>query len=88
MTLHDLLTIGAQVKLERERAGLTQAQLAEHAGVTQPLVAAIEMNYDVKLGSVQRVANALGKLPGAKDLSFMPGAVAPETRPWKRTRAK
>ena len=88
MNLQELLTVGAQVKLERERAGLTQAQLAEKAGVTQPLIAAIEMNYDVKLGSMQRVANALGAHAGAKCLSFVPGATAPETRPWKRTRPK
>lgn len=50
----------ALLRAARQRAGLTQVQLAELLGVTQPTVAAAERSRDVTESLVTRWAKALG----------------------------
>ncbi len=77
-----VMTVGAQVKAARERAKLSQKQLAKLAKVTQPTVCALENNYDVKLSKVQAVVNALGQYQGG-DIPIQSGAPLPVSRPWE-----
>ena len=45
----------------RHRAGLTQSQVAERMGVTQPVVAKLEAGRsNVSIGTLQRYATAVG----------------------------
>jgi len=44
----------------RSRSGLTQAQVAERLGVSQPAVARIESGKNVSLKTLRRYARALG----------------------------
>lgn len=48
------------VWLARKHAGLTQAELAERAGVQQSLVARVERGRDVRLSTMSRLYAALG----------------------------
>lgn len=51
---------GARVRAQRERAGLTQAQLAERAGMTQPAIARLESgSHCPKPKTLERVRKAL-----------------------------
>jgi len=54
--------IGVMVKRARTAAGLTQAQLAERAGTTQPVVARIEGGkvFTTSLELLDRIARGLG----------------------------
>jgi len=47
----------------RERLGLTQAQLAARAGVHVATVTRIENGSDTYVGTVEKLAHALGKSP-------------------------
>lgn len=54
---------GARLKVLRERAGLTQQQLAEKAGLSIATISALERNlYDMRISSLQRIAGVLGKI--------------------------
>jgi len=55
-------TIAVMVKRARTGAGLTQAQLAERAGTTQPVIARIEggKTFTTSLELLDRLARALG----------------------------
>lgn len=56
-------TLGERIAAERQRAGLTQRQLAELVGIAQPTLANIEGGKrEVKFATVQAIAGAL-KLP-------------------------
>ena len=52
-------TFGQVIRAARERAGLSQAELAELCGVKQPAVAKWETSRSVTEDTVRRVAKAL-----------------------------
>ncbi len=53
--------LGARVRAERERLGLTQAELAERMGTTQPTVARLEAGgVTPSLDTLHRAAEGLG----------------------------
>jgi len=55
------LALGIRVRTERERRGITQSELAERMGTTQPSVARLEAGgVSPSLGTLHRVAGALG----------------------------
>ena len=57
----DVFELGARVRAERERLGLTQAELAERMGTTQPTVARVEAGgVTPSLDTLHRAAEALG----------------------------
>jgi transcriptional regulator with XRE-family HTH domain len=57
--------IGERLKDLRFRAGLTQQELADRAGVTQTTVARIERNaVQPEVTTIRKLARALGKTPG------------------------
>ncbi|MEV6923200.1 helix-turn-helix domain-containing protein [Dactylosporangium sp. NPDC051485] len=56
------LRLAAGLTALRERAGLTQAEVADRIGVSQPRVAAIERSSNVTLDLLERYVGAL--LPG------------------------
>lgn len=71
------LTLGQRVKMLREMRGLTQARLAEIAGVSRTLVSNLERNdyngsraADPTISTVYRLAGALYVPPAA----LLPGA--------------
>jgi ribosome-binding protein aMBF1 (putative translation factor) len=57
----DAVELGARVRTERERLGLTQTQLAERMDTTQPTIARLEAGgVTPSLDTLRRAANALG----------------------------
>ncbi len=50
------VAIARQIKLARERAGLTQAELARALGVTQPMIGRLESLKDKRLPSIELLA--------------------------------
>ncbi len=54
------MSLGSQLKDARNRQGLTQAELAERAGVSRPTVARVESGDDVSTATLEKVAAALG----------------------------
>lgn len=50
------------ILLARKSAGLTQAQLSERAGISQPNIARLESGkYNPSVEFLERIAKALGK---------------------------
>jgi DNA-binding XRE family transcriptional regulator len=47
--------------LAREEAGLTQAQLAQLAGVTQATISRIERGDNISFEKLSKIAHAMGK---------------------------
>lgn len=56
----DKLGIGSKIRYERKKAGLTQAQLAERMQVSQQAVGQLEKSKNVWVGTLLKVADALG----------------------------
>lgn len=57
----DGFELGVRLRAERERLGLTQAELAERMGTTQPTVARLEAGgLTPSLDTLHRAAEALG----------------------------
>lgn len=57
----DAFELGGRVRAERERLGLTQSELAERMGTTQPTVARLEAGgVTPSLETLHRAAEALG----------------------------
>ena len=50
------VAIARQIKLSREKAGLTQAELAQALGVTQPMIGRLESLRDKRLPSLELLA--------------------------------
>lgn len=50
------VAIARQIKLAREKAGLTQAELAGALGVTQPMIGRLESLKDKRLPSIELLA--------------------------------
>jgi transcriptional regulator with XRE-family HTH domain len=55
--------MGEAVRDERLRKGMTQRQLAERAGVTQPVVSLAERGADMRVSTLQQLAAALDLVP-------------------------
>jgi transcriptional regulator with XRE-family HTH domain len=56
--------IGERLKRQRTRRALTQAELAEHAGVTTATVARIERDeIEPRMTTLRKLAEALGVNP-------------------------
>jgi len=57
----DAFELGARVRAERERLKLTQSELAEKMGTTQPAIARLEAGgVTPSLDTLHRAADALG----------------------------
>jgi len=56
-----LLAVRLALRMAREDAGLTQAQLAKRVGVSQPVIAALEhSDSNPTIQTLEKVARALG----------------------------
>jgi transcriptional regulator with XRE-family HTH domain len=58
--IEDELRLAAGLRALREQAGLTQRELAERIGVTQPRIAAIERSRNVTVEVLEQYVRALG----------------------------
>jgi transcriptional regulator with XRE-family HTH domain len=56
----DLLTLGQRLKFARDRAGITQGELANDAGIKQGDVSKIENGRILKTTAIARLADVLG----------------------------
>ncbi len=55
-----MATIGEQIRRGRVDHGWTQADLAEHAGLSRPTIARIERGDDVSTATLAKAAVSLG----------------------------
>lgn len=58
--IEDELRLAAGLTALRERAGLSQRELAERIGVSQPRIAAIERSRNVTIDVLEQYVEALG----------------------------
>lgn len=58
--LEDEFAIADALIKARSKIGLTQQDIAERLGITQPSVARIESGKNISLKTLQRYANAIG----------------------------
>lgn len=58
--IEDELRLAAGLTALREQAGLTQRELAERIGVSQPRIAAIERSHNVTVDVLEQYVHALG----------------------------
>ncbi len=57
----DAFRLGARIRVERERLGLTQTEFAERMGTTQPTIARLEAGaFTPNLDTLHRVAESFG----------------------------
>ncbi len=61
--LYDIPYIGAAIQEARRRRGLSQRELADQAGVTQPMVSLAERGKDMRVSTLQQIAAALDLVP-------------------------
>ncbi len=60
-----MLPLGQTITLWRKACGLTQAELAQKSGISRPNLSVIEQEgRDVTVGTLRRLAEALGVSPG------------------------
>ena len=60
---YQVFKIGAMLQAEREKAGLTQVELARKIGTTKTAISRLEnSSRDVRFSTVERIATALGKV--------------------------
>lgn len=58
------MTIGERIRAARKKAGLTQMELADKMGVTEPAIRAIEIRTkSPRVDTIERIASALGVSP-------------------------
>ncbi len=74
--LEDEFTVLDACIAARAKSGLTQAQVAERLGVSQPAVARIESGKNVSLKTLRRYAHALGCTVKIELKPMQPGAGA------------
>jgi transcriptional regulator with XRE-family HTH domain len=56
-----IVILGANLRRARQRAGLTQAELAQRAGLAQPAISLIEAGQaNPTVQTLQQIADALG----------------------------
>jgi transcriptional regulator with XRE-family HTH domain len=56
-----IVILGANLRRARQRTGLTQAELAQRAGLAQPAISLIEAGQaNPTVQTIQQLANALG----------------------------
>ena len=59
---YQVFKIGAMLQAEREKAGLSQTELARRIGTTKTAISRLENSRkDVRFSTVERIATALGK---------------------------
>ncbi len=58
--IEDELRLAAGLAALRERAGVTQRELADHMGVSQPRIVAIEKSRNVTIDVLDAYVSALG----------------------------
>lgn len=76
-----MFTLGLLVRRERERAGLSQRELAERAGTTQSAIARLEAGGVMPtIDSLQRIAHGLD---GTLEVSLSSRAASSSERPDK-----
>jgi predicted transcriptional regulator len=57
----DVIAFGRKLRAAREKAGLSQSELAKLAGVNQPAIPTLENGrIDVRISTVRKFAKALG----------------------------
>lgn len=58
----DAFIIGERLKLERQKAGMTQEQLAQKIGTKKSFISRVENGRtDIQLSTLSRIFNGLGK---------------------------
>ena len=87
--IEDELRLAAGLTALREQAGLTQRELAERIGVSQPRIAAIERSHNVTVEVLEQYVHALG---GQLEVTVIHGrhrtsCSAPESAPGPPARA-
>jgi len=55
-----LVELGISIARAREKAGLTQKEVAARASMKQEAISRLENGYNAKIGTLLRVADALG----------------------------
>ncbi len=66
----EAIKLVTRLKVERERRGLSQAQIAERMGIAQPHVARIERRpWSASLGRIMAYAHAIGVTVEVSDSS-------------------
>lgn len=63
MVRYEIPYLGHSIKEARERKGLSQRDLAERAGITQPAVSLAERGTDMRVSTLQQLAAALDLVP-------------------------
>ncbi|MQA91169.1 MAG: helix-turn-helix domain-containing protein [Gemmatimonas sp.] len=58
--IEDELRLAASLTALREQAGLSQRELAERIGVSQPRIAAIEQSRNITMDVLEQYVDALG----------------------------
>lgn len=61
--LYAIPHIGEAIQQARRQKGLSQHQLAQQAGVTQPMVSLAERGKDMRVSTLQQIAAALDLVP-------------------------
>ncbi|MCE0521573.1 MAG: helix-turn-helix domain-containing protein [Methylacidiphilales bacterium] len=60
---YQVFFIGARLQAEREKAGVTQSELARRIGTTKTAISRLENGgRDIRLSTVERIAHALGRV--------------------------
>ena len=60
---YQVFLIGARLQAEREKAGVTQSELARRIGTTKTAISRLENGgRDIRLSTVERIAHALGRV--------------------------
>ena len=58
--VHSTASVGRAIRAARRRLSITQSQLAEMSGVSQPMISSIERGGGVSVGTLLRLVPSLG----------------------------